>query len=100
MDTATKEVIEGILKGQHIVHAMYELYVSSLSETQNFSEWIYYMIDIADITVNIDDYTNEDKTINYEGYYDAVYNQTKQFFKSKIIYAVDNWVNTDQQIEY
>lgn len=99
MTPEQKEIIEDAMKGQHEIHAMYELYESSLNEGNSFADWLYYLVDIADVNVVPEDFQDEQHNIDYAAFYRAAYNQVKAFIKGKINYAIDNWIAIDQPIE-
>ena len=99
MEQQTKEIMEDALASQHEVHAMYELYQASLQEENSFGDWLYYIIDTADVSAEENDFKDENDVIDYPAYYRAVYNQVKAFIKAKVNYAIDNWIQTDQPIE-
>lgn len=100
MDSTTKQVMVNALNSES-VRKMFSLIkeIQPQEAPGNFAQWLEQILDTADVTTDINDFTDENHVVNYEGYYRAVYNEVKQFIINKVNYALNDWKVTDQPIE-
>lgn len=99
MDQQTKTIMfDTLVDQQEVVKAHEYIYALDSNEAPDFTDWLNNLIETADVTVDISDFTTE-TGVDYNGFWRATYNQVKAYILTKVTVFCNGWISTDQTLE-